>query len=355
MVRRTRVTAGFTLVELLVVVGIIGVLVSILMPALSRARESANSLACLANLRSIGQAMNLYAAQYKNAIPGSPHTTSWGIWWTPGGAFTLKPGVNVHNVPGDTVALYDFVGPLARVMGLNIPETTDAVPRIRAYRQLKAFQCPSNTDVIAQKYYGPADMENGPMLSYGTGLSFMLTAYKPGFSGLTTMLSPTSYWTTPRNYAPRIDLIGDASQKIFAADSGRWSRYDTAPTFSTAVDGDHNSTMFGDFGPFWLISKSYDRSVPNGLNNATIDARVYAYRHGTRKRFKKTGEYRMNAVFYDGHAETMDDLRSADPKLWLPRGTAITDPNDKDGGFYPDVRDKYLPAGISAKNPYYIP
>jgi prepilin-type processing-associated H-X9-DG protein len=337
-----------------VVIGIIGVLITLIVHGVRRARAAADSAACLANLRSIGQAMTTYVQQNGGAIPGSPNTTAWGIWWSPAGKFVLKPGVDVHHVPGDVVALYDFVGPLARVMGLDVPNTADAVPRIRAYRQLKPFQCPVNADVIATKYYGPVDMEDGQMLSYGTGLAFMLKPFKSGFQGQTTMLSPTSYWAAPPGYIPHIDAIGNPSEKIFCADSGRWSRYDSGPTFSTDVDGDHNSTMFGDFGPFWCISKSYDRSAANKINGGTIDARIYAYRHGERGPSKASGTYRMNAVFFDGHAETIDDMRSADPALWLPRGSMIEDPLDKDGGMYPDVRERYL-KGVDKAHPYVAP
>ena len=65
--RRRR--SGFTLVELLVVIGIIALLVGILLPTLNKARESARRTKCLANLRSIGQMVNMYANLSKGQIP----------------------------------------------------------------------------------------------------------------------------------------------------------------------------------------------------------------------------------------------------------------------------------------------
>src|SRR3989440_5055616 len=66
---RSRRIVGFTVIELLVVIEIIAVLIGILLPTLSRARESANRSACLSNLRQLGQAFNIYANLYKDHIP----------------------------------------------------------------------------------------------------------------------------------------------------------------------------------------------------------------------------------------------------------------------------------------------
>ena len=88
---------GFTLVELLVVIGIIALLIAILLPALSRARENAKNAQCLSNLRQLGMVYQFYANDYKDQMPigystGSPVSPWTGYYICQSGTlYPLKP------------------------------------------------------------------------------------------------------------------------------------------------------------------------------------------------------------------------------------------------------------------------
>src|SRR5216117_2876127 len=69
MNQKNRVSRAFTLVELLVVIAVIAILIAILLPMVLRAKESANRVKCASNLRQVGIAEQMYAADNKGHYP----------------------------------------------------------------------------------------------------------------------------------------------------------------------------------------------------------------------------------------------------------------------------------------------
>ena len=71
---------AFTLVELLVVIGIIAILVGILLPTLGKARKAARTATCLTTVRQLGMAFTMYVNTYRRSIPYYTKTEEQGLW-----------------------------------------------------------------------------------------------------------------------------------------------------------------------------------------------------------------------------------------------------------------------------------
>jgi prepilin-type N-terminal cleavage/methylation domain-containing protein/prepilin-type processing-associated H-X9-DG protein len=146
---RSSEPAAFTLVELLVVIGIIAVLIAVLLPTLQKARESAQLTACLSNIRQINIASQMYATEYNGFLPR----------YSEGVPISVRPASLSDTTAGKAmpVWVWNWTGLTFKYMG----------------RSSKVYQCPSRywkqdasgraggyfypdaTDAAAGQRYGP--------------------------------------------------------------------------------------------------------------------------------------------------------------------------------------------------------
>jgi prepilin-type N-terminal cleavage/methylation domain-containing protein len=151
---------AFTLIELLVVIAIIALLISILLPSLSRARELSKRTVCSANQRGIGQAMYIYA-QDGDVFPSIAQT-----YQPNNGSIRLFGGGNLGTQPA--AANPDRNQPYSTT-GIPSP-TVDLWTLVRANNTTpKQFNCPSTTDIPdpAQDTTAYYDFFKEINLSYG--------------------------------------------------------------------------------------------------------------------------------------------------------------------------------------------
>jgi prepilin-type N-terminal cleavage/methylation domain-containing protein len=324
---------AFTLVELLVVIGVIALLISILLPALNGAKRAANNVACAANLRSIVQAMQIYAAQNGGWVPGGPNTT---------GAFLFGPGISQTNVP-QVSQIWDWQAPIAKIMGVQFDEGGTAAQRQARFLRLSAlpqFRCPEN-DLIATAFTG----SGGPAWPAHQSLSYVAAAifhYLPPTNPATDQGSRRSYpgFAVPQGYVPRLTKVGTLSRKAFVACGARFtSSTQVAPTTNSNYRA-NDGGGFGDHGAYSAFSNAWDRRFAPGNGGSTgVDARVSSFRHGKRQPRLPADQYRFNIAFFDAHVETLGDLEGARPEFWMPKNTRFTLSEART-----DVQRRYYPS-----------
>jgi prepilin-type N-terminal cleavage/methylation domain-containing protein/prepilin-type processing-associated H-X9-DG protein len=291
----TRKNSGFTLVELLVVIAIISLLIGILLPALSRARESASSLKCAANLRQIGQLVFMYSGANHGSLP-------YGFWngSTPNGAFDVSRA-------GDwTTLLANTMDPRNAVdyLGSQAYSVEHAGAR-------GIFICPD----------AQIPSINGLLTDYSAHPRLMPSLNQPNFNsregappaGKTWYYVPYHMGSIRR--AAEIALIFDGSLKSAAGGvEGQWGAN------VTATQLDQGRIWWSNFltDDFSLDSASY--MVPSNPIDTSSNSGAEAswnsdnddnwsnirYRHGKAPTGLHNNQCKANVLFVDGHVESFE-------------------------------------------------
>ncbi len=365
-IRPIALQRAFTLVELLVVIGIISLLISILLPALGKARKTANTVKCEANLHSIMLAFQIYASQSNGWLLGSPATTGFFDTYASGTTKTSPPPSNSYTPYA--IDVHDWMTPVLETMGIKVPYSAAADAgrsngqarwdRVNFALNFPGFTDPENSAICqvynASTYFPGSNAPlTAPYMSYSLSyLPFLIdpTAAK-GYSSsdFTQGLFTNSYDSPPVGYVPKFSKLGTGSTKICIADGSRYLSFASGGGFDMSFN--YNGTQGGAYADYgaWSSFANGRRRARAPLNGTTSgpDERTLWARHGNGVAGGRPDTFRFNAAFFDGHVETLGDLQGADPSLWCPKGSSISFTD-----ISPDVVARYnIPSGTA----YIIP
>ncbi len=294
---------GFTLVELLVVISIIAILIALLLPALAAAKQDANSVVCLSNLKSQGQMLAEYGAEYQGAIPygrtvgASYGTNMWGTddWTTL--LFCNSQGISAAS--------------LAQAWWYPLSATPMNSTQVDSLAEAwaKVFTCPAAT--IPLNPGSPVSHPNFPIGNYTTyacNPNFFMTCLPPNSQGV------GAYFTgghQPQTVIFKMSNATDPSQQIATGDSTQVTQYGDAGGAGPVFYWCQN--VWPDFktaSPEDLISSQGLAPALNSNNDYPIAnwAVGLRYRHGQPSANARGGW--ANALFLDGHAASIPNNRA---------------------------------------------